>query len=127
MFKKLQTCLSDLISSNRSGFKPGDSCMNQLLSITREIYKYFENGFEVRGVFLDISKAPDKVWHKGIICKLNYNGISGRLLSILFDFLKDRKQRVTLSGQISSWAGADARVPQGSILGPLLFWFISTL
>ena len=55
---------NNLISSNQSGFKPGDSCINQLLSITHEIYKSFDDGFEVRGVFLDISKAFDKVWHK---------------------------------------------------------------
>ena len=59
-----------LISSGQSGFKPGDSCMNQLLSITRDIYQSFDNGFKVRGVFLDISKAFDKVWHKGLIYKL---------------------------------------------------------
>ena len=55
---------NNLISSNQSGFNPGDSCINQLLSITHEIYKSFDDGFEVRGVFLDISKAFDKVWHK---------------------------------------------------------------
>ena len=54
---------SNLISSNQSGFKPGDSCINQLLSITHKIYKSFDNGFEVRGVFLDISKAFDKAWY----------------------------------------------------------------
>ena len=51
----------------------------------------FDDGFEVRGVFLDISKAFDKVWHKGIIFKLKRNGISGKLLNVLSDFLKDRK------------------------------------
>ena len=61
---------SDLISHNQSGFKPGDSCINQLLSITHEIYKSFDNGPDDRGVFLDISKAFDKVWHKGLIYKL---------------------------------------------------------
>ena len=49
-----------LISANQSGFKPGDSCINQLLSITHNIYKSFDDGYEVRGVFLDISKAFDK-------------------------------------------------------------------
>ena len=73
------------------------------------------------GVFLDILKAFDKVWHKGIIFKLKQNGISGKLLSVLSDFLKDRKQIVILSGQVSSWTGVNAGVPQGSILGPLLF------
>ena len=71
-----------LISTNQSGFKPGDSCMNQLLSITHEIYKSFDDGLEVRSVFLDISKAVDKVWHEGVIFKLNKNGISGDLLNI---------------------------------------------
>ena len=75
----------------------------------------------MRGVILDISKAFDKVWHKGIIFKLKQNGISGKLLSVLSDFLKDRKQRVILNGQVSSWTDVNAGVPQESILGPLLF------
>ena len=75
----------------------------------------------MRGVFLDISKAFDKAWHKAIIFKLKQNGISGKLLSVLSDFLKDRKQRVTLNRQVSSWTGVNTEVPQGSILGPLLF------
>ena len=91
-----------LISSNQSGFKPGDSCINQLLSITHEIYESFDVGLEVRSVFLDISKAFDKVWHDGIIYKLTQNGISGNLLNLLEDFLKERKQRLVLNGQVST-------------------------
>ena len=60
---------NNLISSNQSGFKPGDACINQLLSITHEICKSFDNGFKLRGVFLDITKAFDKVWREGIIFK----------------------------------------------------------
>ena len=112
---------NNLISSNQSGFKSGDSCIKQLLSTTHEIYKSFGNGFEVRGVFLNISKAFNKVWHEGIIFKLKQNGISGKLLSDLSDFLKDRKLIVTLNGQVSSWTDENAGVPQGSILGSLLF------
>ena len=52
---------NELISPNQSEFKPGDCCINQLLAITHEIYKSFEDGFEIRGVFLHISKAFDKV------------------------------------------------------------------
>ena len=75
----------------------------------------------MRGVFLDISKAFDKVWHKDIIFKIKQNGVSGKLLSLLSEFLKDRKQGVTLNGLVSSWAGVNAWVPQESILGPLLY------
>ena len=107
---------NNLLEPNQSGFKPSDS-----ISITHEIYSSFHDGFEVRSVFLDISKAFDKVWHEGIIFKLQQNGISDDLLNILSDFLRNRKQRVTLNGQSSSWTSVNAGVPQGSILGPLIF------
>ena len=74
---------NELISSNQSGFKPGDSCVNQLVSIIHEIYKSFDKGHEVRSVFLDISKAFDKIWYDGIIFKLTQNGILGDLLKLL--------------------------------------------
>ena len=88
---------NNVLAPNQSGFKPGDSCFGQLLSITHEIY--FDVGFEVRSVFLDISKALDKVWHEEIIFKLKQNGILDDLLNILSDFLRNRKQRVRLNGQ----------------------------
>ena len=110
-----------LISDNQSVFKPGDSCINILLPITHEIYKSFEDDLDVRGVFWDIFKAFDKVWYKGLICKLKQNGISGNLLDTITDFLNSRKQRVVLNGQFSSWTSTEAGVPQGWLLGPLLF------
>ena len=61
---------NNLVLPNQSGFKPGDSCINQLFSITHEIFQSSDEEFEVRGVFLDISKAFDKEWHKGLIFKL---------------------------------------------------------
>ena len=112
---------NNLLAPIQSGFKPGDSCINQLLSITHEIYSSFDGGFEVRSVILDISKAFDKVWHEGIIFKLQQNGISDDLLNISSDFLRNRKQRVTLNGQSSSWTNVNAGISQGSVLGPLLF------
>ena len=78
---------NNLITPNKSGFKTGDLCINQLISITHKIYKSFDDGYEVRGVFLDISKAFDKVWHQGLHYKLRQNGISGELLNTLFAFI----------------------------------------
>ena len=86
------------ISQHQSGFKPGDFCINQLLSITHENYQSFDEGFDVSSVFLDVSKTFDKVWHDGLIFKLKQNGISGNLLNLLSNFLRNRKQRVILNG-----------------------------
>ena len=82
---------NDLILLHQSGFKPGDSCINQLWPITHDIYKSFDFGEEIRGVFLDISKAFDKVWYDAIVFKLEQNGISGNLHKILHDFLVNIK------------------------------------
>ena len=112
---------SNLISDNQSGFKPGDSCINQLLSITHETDQSFDDNLGVRAVFLDISKAFDKVWHKGLIYKLKQNGISGNILNTIIDFLCFRKQRVVLNVQVSHETNIEAGVPRESILGPLLF------
>ena len=112
---------NELILSNQSGFKPGDSCVNQLVSIKHEIYESFEDSHEDRGIFLDISEAFEKVWHDRILFKSTQNGISGNLLKFLHDFLSERRQRVVLNVEASTWTSITAGVPQGFILGPLLF------
>ena len=110
-----------LISDNQSGFKPSDSFVNQLLSIIHEINNSLDNGRQVRGAFLDISKAFDKVWHEGLILKLNQYGISKNLIYLIKYFLKNRQQRVVLNDQTSSWTNVLAGVPQRSIVAPLFF------
>ena len=121
LFKYLED--NNLLNGNQSGFRPGDSCVRQLLSITHEIYKAFDANpsLEVRGIFLDLSKAFDKVWHDGLMYKLKRLGICGKYYGLIHSFLNDRHQRVVLNGQCSNWSKIKAGVPQGSILGSLLF------
>ena len=96
---------------------------NQLLYLVNEIHVAFEDKtcLEVRAVFLDISKAFDKVWHEGLLFKLKQNGISESLLELLGSYLQNRKQRVVINGSYSDYASIESGVPQGSVLGPLLF------
>ena len=68
-----------------------------------------------------MSKAFDKVWHEGLIFKLEQNGVSGKLLNLFSSYLTDRKQRVAMNGFYSDYADIESGVPQGSVLGPLLF------
>ena len=114
---------NNLITQNQSGFRPGDSSTNQLLYLVDEIHQAFDctESFEVRAVFLDISKAFDKVWHEGLVSKLEQNGVSGSLLIIFQNYLNNRKKRVVLNGAFSEYSSIEYGVPQGFILGPLLF------
>ena len=109
-----------MLSKHQSGFRPGDSCIYQLLAIRHDIFLSFDSGpsLDTRGVFLDISKAFDRIWHDGLLFKLKENG---NLLELIKSFLSDRVQRVTFNGTISDWECIRAGEPQGSILGSLFF------
>ena len=111
---------NNLISSNQSGFKPRDSCINQPLSINHEIYKSFDNGFEVRGVFLDISKAFHKVWLEGIIFKPKQSHFRQTAQCFISLFKKQEEE------SYFNWTSffmdrCKRRCPSGSILGARLF------
>ena len=92
-------------------------------TITLRIYAAFEEfpSRETRAVFLDISKAFDKVWHDGLILKLNNYGTSGPLLALIESFLSNRTQRTVLNGKCPEWSIITSGVPQCSVLGPLFF------
>ena len=123
VFKYLFNHLRDnnLLSSLRSGFIPGDSTVNQLTFLYNTFCQALDSGKEVRAVFCDISKAFDRVWHVGLLHKLRAAGVTGEILNWFNNYLSDRKQRVVLPGAVSDWLFIRAGVPQGSILGPLLF------
>ena len=110
-----------LLTKYNSGFKKNDSTVNQLITLVHNIYKSLDEKNDVCMVFLDVSKAFDKVYHEGLIFKLRQLGIEGKLLKWIKSYLTNRKQRVVLNGKMSDWKHTNAGVPQGSILGPLLF------
>ena len=94
---------------------------NQLICLVDTIHSSLDINLEVRSVFLDMSKAFDKVWHKGLLFKLKQSGINGTLLNLLGDYLANRNQRVVINGYESPWGEIESGVPQGSVLGSLLF------
>ena len=112
---------NNLLTSLQSGFIPGDSTVNQLTFLYNTFCKALDSGKEVRAVFCDISKAFDRVWHAGLLHKLRVAGVTGEVLAWFKSYLINRKQRVVLPGAVSDWTSICAGVPQGSILGPLLF------
>lgn len=112
---------NNLFFEFQSGFIPGRSTVHQLVEIYHKICLALEDRKHICLVFCDISKAFDRVWLKGLVCKLKAYGIRGPLLNWLTSYVTDRKQLVTIKNTYSSIGYLKAGVPQGSVLGPLLF------
>ena len=110
-----------LLNIYQSGFTPGHSTSLQLIEIYHNICSALDNQNVYCMVFCDISKAFDRVWHRGLLYKLRNYGIRGHLLSWIQDYLTNRKQKVLVNGGLSTERSLAAGVPQGSVLGPFLF------
>ena len=111
----------DLLCPHQSGFRSGYSTQDVLLHITDKWLEAIDKGKYTGAVFLDLAKTFDTVDHSILCAKLTYYGFCGSSYDLLSDYLAGRQQRVLFHGDLSNWGTVSIGVPQGSILGPLLF------